>query len=98
MAAQFFHGLIELRLGRDAVMPTDLVFHVRNALALDGMGDHAQRFCPIGARRKRIEERRRVVTVDVDHVPTKGAKLVGERLDVISLGDPRALLQAYFCR
>ena len=33
------------------------------------------------------------MAVDIDHVPTKSAQLVGERLEIVGVGDARALLQ-----
>ena len=76
------------------MMPSDLILHVRNALALDRMGDHAQRLGAIRRQRERVEQRPGIVAVDIDDVPAEGAELVGERLDVVGVGDARALLQA----
>ena len=60
---QFLHRLVELGLGRDAVVPADLVLHVGDAFALDRMGDDAERLdAPFGrasARRSAPRDRGR---------------------------------------
>ena len=76
------------------MVPADLVLHVGDPFALDRMGDDAERLgAPLGSR-QRVDQRRGVVAVGVDDFPAKGAELVAERLDVVGLGDARALLQS----
>ena len=81
--------------GRHLVVPGDVVLHERDRVALVGAGDHRGR--PSRGGRYRLEgvqECRVVVAVDLDDVEAEGGQLVGERLEVVGVGDPGALLQA----
>src|ERR1700685_2753194 len=75
-----FVGLLVGEL--DAAVPGGLVFHVRNALALDGVGDDDARAALRGAgAAKGLQHRCDIVAVDLGDRPIEGAPLCRQRLE-----------------
>jgi hypothetical protein len=75
------------------VVPLGPVLHERHTLALDGVGEDADR--PALTRRtQRRQQLRVVVAVDHADLPAEAGPLVGQRLELLGVLRARALLQA----
>ena len=84
----------QLGIRRHAVVPFCAVLDERHAATLAGASDDARR--PAGRMRKaleRVDERRDVVTVDLDDLPTERPPAIGQRLQAHRSLGPIALLQ-----